>query len=408
MPPESERDAHLEGLTACSPVGYAPAAPRELRERVRGLRAPEPRRTFGWKPVLVIAPLVVALLGAALLGGRGSGEREESAAVGGRESLEFQPGPPAAADQALRTSPVPATTRAQEWDVALELALRDNGRLSEASAKAIRATRELGGFVVSSNVATQGRSGNARLLVRVPQRRVQEAIALFSGLGTITGQQVSIQDRQGEALHRLARRIDTLRVQVAQLNVRLRNEELSEAEPAAPFALRRQRAQAEGNSADAAAHERRERGCDGRGLAHAPDAPRSERAGGDRFDHGRSARSRVRAGGGRSEFVDRAVPSRGLPDEDSVEFSLVAALRRGRPRGWWQGLQRRHVLAWFGGSRWSDEIPTFTGTTALCPHALRRDWVHAPPGRRLESNVKALIGGVDAPTPSGADTGAPV
>ena len=222
MPPESEREAHLEGLIRELRTDV-PTAPRHLRERVRGLRAPEPRRTFGWKPVLVIAPLVVALLGAALLGGRGSEDREEPAAVGGRESLEFQPGPPAAADQALRTSPLPATARAQEWDVALELALRDNGRLSEASAEAIRTTRELGGFVVSSNVATQGRSGNARLLVRVPQRRVQEAIALFSGLGTITGQQVSIQDRQGE-LDRLARRIDTLRVQVAQLNVRLRDE----------------------------------------------------------------------------------------------------------------------------------------------------------------------------------------
>ena len=244
MPPESEREAHLEGLIRELRSDDAGRTARAARARAR-LRAPEPRRTFGWKPVLVIAPLVVALLGAALLGGRGSGEREESAAVGGRESLEFQPGPPAAADQALRTSPLPATTRAQEWDVALELALRDNGRLSEASAEAIRATRELGGFVVSSNVATQGRSGNARLLVRVPQRRVQEAIALFSGLGTITGQQVSIQDRQGE-LDRLARRIDTLRVQVAQLNVRLRNQELSEAERLR-LELRRQRAQAELN-----------------------------------------------------------------------------------------------------------------------------------------------------------------
>jgi Domain of unknown function (DUF4349) len=244
VPPESEREAHLEGLIR-ELRAETPAAPRELRERVRGLRAPEPRRTFGWKPVLVVAPLVVALVGAALLGSRGTGDREEPAAVGARESVELQQVPPAAADQALRTSPLPPTARAQEWDVSLELALRDNGRLSEASAEAIRTTRELGGFVVSSNVATQGRSGSARLLVRVPQRRVQEAIALFSGLGTITGQQVSIQDRQGE-LDRLARRIDTLRVQVAQLNVRLRDPGLSEAERLR-LELRRQRAQAELN-----------------------------------------------------------------------------------------------------------------------------------------------------------------
>src|SRR5918994_1255724 len=176
VPPESEREAHLEGLIRELRT-EVPTAPRELRERVRGLRAPEPRRTFGWKPLLVIAPLVVALVGAALLGGRGSEDREEPAAVGARESVEPQQVPPAAADQALRTSPLPPTARAQEWDVSLELALRDNGRLSEASAEAIRTTRELGGFVVSSNVATAGPSRAARPLLRVPTPRIQGAVA---------------------------------------------------------------------------------------------------------------------------------------------------------------------------------------------------------------------------------------
>ena len=92
--------------------------------------------------------------------------------------------------------------------------MRDNRALSDASAEAIRVTRELGGFVVSSNVATDGRSGRADLVLRVPQRRVQDAIAQLSELGTITGQQVSVQDRQAD-LDRLAKRIDTLRIQRA-------------------------------------------------------------------------------------------------------------------------------------------------------------------------------------------------
>jgi hypothetical protein len=129
--------------------------------------------------------------------------------------------------------------RAQEWDVTLDLRVPNNDRLSDASADAIRTTRELGGFVVSSSVSTNGRAGEARLVVRVPSRRVQDAIARLSELGTITGQRVSIQDRQDE-LDRLARRIDTLRVQIAELNLRLRTETLSEPERLR-LELRRQR-----------------------------------------------------------------------------------------------------------------------------------------------------------------------
>lgn len=251
VPPESEREAHIEGLIR-ELRSDVPAAPRELRERVRGLREPELRRTFGWRPVLVVVPLAVALVGAALLGGRGGSGDEESAGGGSaRDSAvtteldaqvpAWESTQEAQQGRALAPSVAPDTVRAQEWDVSLELAVRDNGRLSEASAEAIRTTRELGGFVVSSTVATEGRGGSARLVVRVPQRRVQEAIALFSGLGTITGQQVSIQDRQGD-LDRLARRIDSLRVQIAQLNLRLRTEQLDEAERLR-LELRRQRLQ---------------------------------------------------------------------------------------------------------------------------------------------------------------------
>jgi hypothetical protein len=119
-----------------------------------------------------------------------------------------------------------AAGRAQEWDVALELRVPDNDRLSDASADAIRTTRELGGFVVSSNVSTRGRSGEARLVLRVPSRRIQDAIARLSELGTITAQNVQVQDRQDE-LDRLRRRIDELRVQRAEVNLRLRTEQLT-------------------------------------------------------------------------------------------------------------------------------------------------------------------------------------
>ena len=137
------------------------------------------------------------------------------------------------------------TARAQEWDVSLELAVRDNRSLSDASAEAIRATRSLGGFVVSSNVATQGSGGRADLVLRIPQRRVQDAIAQFSELGTITGQQVTVQDRQAD-LDRLAKRIDTLRIQLAEVRAQLAQGGLSEADRLR-LELRRQRLQGELN-----------------------------------------------------------------------------------------------------------------------------------------------------------------
>ena len=249
MPPETEREAHLEGLIRELRIA-SPRASREVRERVRSLRAPE-RRKLGWRPVLVLVPLALAFAGAIVLGrgDRGSQDR----AVGSSPSLaEVREMPSAAAKaddaagarEALGGVPAPTladTARAQEWDVSLVLAVRDNRSLSDASAEAIRTTRSLGGFVVSSHVATRGSTGRAELVLRVPQRRVQDAIARFSELGTITGQEVTVQDRQAD-LDRLANRIDTLRIQLAEVRAQLAQGGLSEVDRLR-LELRRQRLQ---------------------------------------------------------------------------------------------------------------------------------------------------------------------
>jgi hypothetical protein len=261
-PPESEREAQLEGLIRQLRAG-TPAAPPIVRERVRALREPEPRR-FTWRPALVALPIAAALVAGAIgLTRSGSGGGGSEATGGGAEAARTVPFSTmeradaqrleglSAEDSARSAAPPPweaaqsgatdaaAGGRAQEWDVALELRVPDNDRLSEASADAIRTTRELGGFVVSSNVATRDRGGEARLVLRVPSRRVQDAIARLSDLGTITAQQVAIQDRQDE-LDRLRRRIDTLRVQRAEVNLRLRTESLTPSERLR-LELRRQR-----------------------------------------------------------------------------------------------------------------------------------------------------------------------
>jgi hypothetical protein len=249
MPPETEGDAQLERLIRELRTA-PPQAPREVRERVRTLREPERRRSLGWRPVLVVVPLALAFAGAALLG-RGDDNSDQGVAFNRERAaaLEAQPAPQAKDAEDAFAGPlaptISETARAQEWDVSLALAVRDNRSLSDASAEAIRTTRSLGGFVVSSNVATQGRTGRADLVLRIPQRRVQDAIAQFSELGTITGQQVTVQDRQAD-LDRLAKRIDTLRIQVAEVRAQLAQGGLSEVDRLR-LELRRQRLQAELN-----------------------------------------------------------------------------------------------------------------------------------------------------------------
>jgi hypothetical protein len=256
MPPESEREARLEGLIR-ELRAAAPPAPPLARERVRTLREPEPRKPFAWRPALVAVPLAAALIGGGLLLSRGGGSGADREAGSAATTMPAVAQPyewGAMDDAATGASPerlesealAPAVGgRAQEWDVELSLRVPHNDRLSDASADAIRTTRELGGFVVSSSVSTNGAAGDARLVVRVPSRRIQDAIAQLSALGTITGQRVSIQDRQDE-LNRLARSIDTLRVQIAELNLRLRTETLTEPERLA-LELRRQRLTAQLN-----------------------------------------------------------------------------------------------------------------------------------------------------------------
>jgi hypothetical protein len=258
-PPESEREAQLEALIRQMRAG-TPAAPPIVRERVGMLREQEPRR-FSWRPVLIALPIAAAMFAAAFgltRGGSDGGgdsavafERAQTArdstnpSAGGDLSAQLAPrdsrrsAAPPPWESATLSAREGAGGRAQEWDIALELRVPDNDRLSQASADAIRTTRELGGFVVSSNVATRDRGGEARLVLRVPSRRIQDAIARLSDLGTITAQQVAIQDRQDE-LDRLRRRIDTLRVQRAELDLRLRTESLTAPERLR-LELRRQR-----------------------------------------------------------------------------------------------------------------------------------------------------------------------
>ena len=218
-----------------------PAASPELRERVRAIaaRTPEPRRPSFLahlslrRAVLVAAPVALALaLGAAgVIGLTRSGESERSvspplaAVEKGAPTTSVQSGG-ATADQAA-TLP-PTAGRLQRYNAELRLRVNDLDALSAATQKAMRIARSLGGYVASATYdAPETGPGSAMLVLRVPAARVQSAIVQLSGLGTILGQRIGIEDLQGQA-DTLADRITALQGEIASLRRQLETPDLTD------------------------------------------------------------------------------------------------------------------------------------------------------------------------------------
>ena len=118
--------------------------------------------------------------------------------------------------------------RLQDYRTYLRVHVGDSVDLSRATARAMRATRSLGGFVVSARYDTPVRGeGDSVLVVRVPIGRVQEAIARFSALGTIVSQRIQIDDLQ-QQVNRRAKSIDSLRATIDVLEEQLDGPGLTE------------------------------------------------------------------------------------------------------------------------------------------------------------------------------------
>jgi hypothetical protein len=106
-------------------------------------------------------------------------------------------------------------------------------------------------------------------------------------------------------------------------------------------------------------------------------------------------------------FVRRAVPSHG--DEESDELGLVAVLNgielKSRARAFTGG----SMLAWFGGIAVDlREVELAPGARLSLNTLFGGIAVKTPPGWRVESELKAFAGGVDARTPGGDEPAAPV
>jgi hypothetical protein len=102
------------------------------------------------------------------------------------------------------------------------------GALAPSTQKAMRITRALGGYVVSAQFRST-EEGISALVVKIPVGHVQEAIARFSALGTIAGQNIQITDLQAH-FNQLVKRIGALRVAIAKVDDRLADTSLSNEE----------------------------------------------------------------------------------------------------------------------------------------------------------------------------------
>ena len=217
-----------------------PSAPLALRARVRELAAEKPvaaaspRWRFPIRRGLLVALPAAAALAFASAGVLGLArsdvsstealQRQESLAADSAAGKTSELAPSTMADPKIQSSVGPTADRAQRVSATLTVEVSDADAVSRAAQDALDLTRTLGGYVVSSSVAT-GEEGSASITVRVPVGKVQDAITGLSGLGRIVSQQVTIDDLQA-TLDELERREATVRGQIARVRARLQTESL--------------------------------------------------------------------------------------------------------------------------------------------------------------------------------------
>ena len=212
----SQPDLLLTQLRAARPV-----APAEVREHVRRIAAaaePERRPRLTWRRGLVVAlPLAAALAGAALLVPRGSHRaavqppQPYTSAAGSGAAARVKAAAPA---QSAAAIPRPSPNRVQRIGASLQLRVPNTQAVSDTTKQAVAIARSLGGYPSRLTVDAQGRSGYANIVFRVPKQHVQQAVARLSALGTIVGENVTIQDLQTQ-VDASARKLKRLEARLA-------------------------------------------------------------------------------------------------------------------------------------------------------------------------------------------------
>lgn len=195
------------------------AAPDELRDRIRLIAAADctpTQRRFTWRRALVVALPVAAAIAASIVFTRPAHRSTQPPVERGiaHGSATFKaariPHTPALG------VPAPSRTRPQRYGANLTLLVPNATRVSDGVKRALRVAQSLGGYATSVHATTKGPSAHAELTLKVPRAHVQEAIARLSVLGTITGEQVDLQDLQA-GLNATDRRIALLQRQLKNL-----------------------------------------------------------------------------------------------------------------------------------------------------------------------------------------------
>jgi hypothetical protein len=228
-------------------------APASVRERVRALGEPDPRRVFPqltWRrAVVVLVPAcLVAVVAAAAVRGIVSSSSPSSKQSAVRESpvntlqsgsggaVKKQPAPANTFDQAQRPAtlapltggvPIPNPGRYQNYQADLRVRVKDLDALGDKTARAMQITQQLGGFVASvTQSSTAGQPGESDLVLRIPVARVTDAMVQLAALGTVVEQHVSIVDLQ-RVVEKQRQQIRALQLQIARINAALQQPGLS-------------------------------------------------------------------------------------------------------------------------------------------------------------------------------------
>jgi hypothetical protein len=201
-------------------------APEGVRERVRALGEPAPRRTFPGVPwrrsLLVLAPAcVLVLLGAAVVHGvLDSGTSSQPQAVRDSAGARGVAGENVAPTRLAPVVP-PDTGRHQDYEASMTLRVKDLDALTDRTNEAMQVARSYGGYVASVQQSTStGQPGEADLMLRIPVGRVEVAMVRLSELGTVLARQVSVVDLE-QTLRQQRARILRLKLFIARATEQL-------------------------------------------------------------------------------------------------------------------------------------------------------------------------------------------
>lgn len=208
------------------------SAPESVRDRVRALGEPRPRRTLPQVPwrrsLLVLAPAcALALVSAAVVHGvldSGTSPTAQTLrAVGAEHGAAggAVTGDKVFAPTRLAPNVAPTPGRHQDYDASMTLRVKDLDALTDETNEAMQVARSYGGYVASVQQSTHaGQPGEADLMLRVPVGRVEEAMVRLSQLGTVLARQVSVVDLE-QTLRQQRARILRLKLFIARATEQL-------------------------------------------------------------------------------------------------------------------------------------------------------------------------------------------